>query len=310
MTGTAQAALLPDGRRLHLQHGPIAIITEAWGAPDEVRLAYQAAARRFADILAPLVEALPLLRQAIAAPRPRPRDPVARRMIAAVWPHRAIFITPMAAVAGAVADEVLAAMVRGRKLTRAYVNNGGDIAFHLARGESLTAGVVNDQDRPALNARLVLDAAAPVRGLATSGWRGRSFSLGIADAATVLARSAAEADAAATLVANAVTVEHPAILRRPADELRDDTDLGARLVTVSVGPLPAAAVAAALDAGAATARRLQASGLLEAAYLALQGEVRLVEPVDAVRHAIGGSAIVSPLGLAAATRSHPHGEGA
>jgi len=284
MTGEAQAALLPDGRRLHLHHGPIDIIAEAWGDEAEVRAAYEQAAARFSTILAPLVDELVLLRTPIAAPRPRANDPVARRMIAAVWPHRSVFITPMAAVAGAVADEVLEAMVRGRRLRRAYANNGGDIALHLAPGEQLAAGVVHDQDRPAIDARVMIEAASPVRGLATSGWRGRSFSLGIADAVTVLARSAAEADAAATLIANAVNTDHPSIERRPANTLRDDTDLGARLVTVAVGALPRVAIDAALDAGAAEARHLSSRGLIHAAYLALQGESRVVDAMAAVDH--------------------------
>ncbi len=37
----------------------------------------------------------------------------------------------MAAVAGAVADHILAAMIAGRRLAKAYVNDGGDIALHL-----------------------------------------------------------------------------------------------------------------------------------------------------------------------------------
>ena len=53
-------------------------------------------------------------------------------MHAAVLPYAAEhFITPMAAVAGAVAEEVLGAMMRAAELERAYVNNGGDIALHL-----------------------------------------------------------------------------------------------------------------------------------------------------------------------------------
>ncbi|MGD9536613.1 MAG: UPF0280 family protein [Alphaproteobacteria bacterium] len=278
MTGGAQAMLLPDGRRLHLQHGPIDIIAEAVGPVGEVHAAYAQAAARFETVLAPLVEELHVLRAAIGEPRPLPRGPVARRMVAAVWPHRGVFITPMAAVAGAVADEVLAAMVEGRALARAYVNNGGDIAFHLAPGESLQAGVVNDQRTPAIDARVALSADLPVRGLATSGWQGRSFSLGIADAVTVLARDAAAADAAATLVANAVNVEHPAITRWPANRLRHDSDLGARLVTVDVDRLPADLIARALELGAAAARRMQSRGLIHGAYLALQGEVRVVMP--------------------------------
>lgn len=277
MTGRAQAALLPDGRRLHLHHGPIDIIAEAFGEAHEMRAAYEQAAARFETVLGPLVEELALLRTAIAEPRARTRGPVARRMIAAVWPHRSVFITPMAAVAGAVADEVLAAMVAGRRLDRAYVNNGGDIALHLAAGESLVAGAVNDPDHPGIDARVTIKASMPVRGLATSGWRGRSFSLGIADAVTVLAASAAAADAAATLIANAVNVDHPSIERRPANALRDDTDLGVRLVTVDVGPLPRDHVAAALQSGVACAAQMQARGLIHAAYLALQGETRVIE---------------------------------
>ena len=176
----------------------------------------------------------------------------------------------MAAVAGAVADEILQAMVYARDLPKAYVNNGGDIALHLASGKSLTLGVVNDADHPAIDARLTLSAALPVRGLATSGWRGRSQSLGIADAV--------KADAAATLIANAVNVAHPAIGRARACELRADSDLGDLPVTVQVGILPAPARAEALHQGCALARRLQRQGLIHAAYLALQGEIATVLP--------------------------------
>jgi ApbE superfamily uncharacterized protein (UPF0280 family) len=205
----------------------------------------------------------------VGAAYPLARGPVARRMIAAVWPHRAVFITPMAAVAGAVADEILAALLAGRRLATAYVNNGGDIAVHVAPGERLRAGIVENPAAPALGAAVELERSC---GLATSGWRGRSHSLGIADAVTILARTAAEADAAATMVANAVNADHPAIERRPARSLREDSDLGDLPVTVGVGPLPAPVVAAALRRGAACAGALRARGLIHAAYLSLQGE--------------------------------------
>ena len=274
-------ALLPDGRRLHLQHGPIDIVAEAFGEAREVEAAYRQAGARFATILDDLVAELGLLRCPLRETRPALRRPVARRMLAACWPHRARFITPMAAVAGAVADEVLAAMTAGRRLSRAYANNGGDIAVHLGPGSSFAAGVVNDPDRPGLDERIVLNAEGLARGMATSGWRGRSLSFGIADAVTVLAETAAAADAAATLIANAVTVDHPAIERAPAHALREESDLGARLVTVEVGPLPAHAKAAALDAGLAEARAMQRAGLIDSARLALQGEARSLAPVEA-----------------------------
>ena len=281
MPGAARMALLPDSRRLHLQHGPIDIVAEAFGDEAEVRDAYRQAGACFATVLDGLVAELALLRRPLGETRPAPKGPVARRMLAACWPHRAQFITPMAAVAGSVADEVLAAMTAGRRLARAYVNNGGDIAVHLDPGTSFSAGVVNDPDRPGLDERIVLCADTSVRGMATSGWRGRSLSFGIADAVTVLAGSAAEADAAATLIANAVTVGHPAIEREPADACREESDLCARPVTVAVGPLPADARAAALDAGLAEARAMQRTGLIVSARMVLQGESRTLAAPEA-----------------------------
>ena len=280
MPGMAHMALLGDGRRLHLQHGPIDIVAEAFGEAAEVGAAYRQAGACFATILDDLVAELALLRRPLSEAPPALQGPVARRMLAACWPHRAGFITPMAAVAGAVADEVLAAMTAEGRLSRAYANNGGDIAVHLSPGASLSAGVVNDADRPGLDARIAFTAERPARGMATSGWRGRSHSFGIADAVTVLARSAAGADAAATLIANAVTVADSAIERAPASALRDDSDLGRRAVTVAVGALPAHAIATALDAGLAEARAMQAAGLIDSARLALQGETRTLAPAD------------------------------
>ena len=271
------SAMLP-GNRLHLQHGPIDLVIEAWGEPQEVALAYEQASRRFEDILATLVSELALLRAPLSEPYPLARGPVARRMIAACWPHRAVFITPMAAVAGAVADETLGALLAGRSLAKAYVNDGGDIALHLSDGHPLHAGIATDPQRPQLAADVLIDPASPVRGIATSGWRGRSQSLGIADAVTVLARTAADADAAATLVANAVDVEHPSVARLPARDVKHDSDLGDRLVTVAVEPLPAMAVARALASGCAAAAAMLDAGLIEAAYLSLQGQTRVVAP--------------------------------
>jgi uncharacterized protein len=208
---------------------------------------------------------------------------VARRMVGAVWPHRGVYVTPMAAVAGAVADHLLAAMVEGRRLARAYANDGGDVALHLSPGESLTLGMVADVEQPRLDGTLRVAAADPVRGVATSGRGGRSLSRGIADAVTVLARTAADADAAATLVANAVDLPgHPAVARRPAAELDPDSDLGDLPVTVGVGALAPAEVAAALEAGAAEAERMRREGLIAAAGLWLRGRFRDVGPLPAL----------------------------
>ena len=264
------AARFADGR-LHLQHGPIDLIIEAFGARGEVEQAYRQATDRFGDVLPTLVRELPILRRPVDDACPLLRGPVARRMAEAVWPHRTVFITPMAAVAGAVADEMLQAMLAGRRLDKAYVNNGGDIAIHLAPGHSLRAGIFAQ----ALDGAVTLTHDRPVRGIATSGRGGRSFSLGIADSATVLARTAAAADAAATLIANAVNVDHPAIVRRPAHDLDPDSDLGDLPVTVAVGDLPLEAIDEALDSGLAEARRLRLLGLIDSAAISLCGHWRL-----------------------------------
>jgi hypothetical protein len=285
MKRVPQIGFLADGRRLHLQDGPIDLIVEARGSEANLHAAYDAAARRFNGLLDELCDELLLLRQAADPARCPFRGKVARRMHAAVAPYASDdFITPMAAVAGAVAEEILDAMLQGAQLSRAYVNNGGDIALHLAGGEHFTVGLADRPDADGAMRTMRIDAEDPSRGIATSGRHGRSFSLGIADAVTVLASTASQADAAATIIANAVDLPgHPGIVRRPASELQPDSDLGARLVTRGVGILSYAEVADALETGTALARRLLTAGLIDGAALRLQGEIVMVatKPVEA-----------------------------
>lgn len=270
--------------RLHLQHGPIDIIAHV-DAPEEVRKRlYTSASNRFSTVLVELVAEMDLLKQPWSADLPDPKGGIAQKMCFAVRGSD-IFVTPMAAVAGAVADEVLEAMLYEAKNTdpcleeiqRMYVNNGGDIAFWLNAGESFSIGVVDNPGIPELNARVSLAYESPVRGIATSGWRGRSQSLGIADAVTVLAGSAAIADAAATLIANDVNVDYPGILKRPASEVKDESDLGMLPVTVDVPPLPVDQISEALKRGAQTAGDFIRTGKIEAAYLSLQKQTLVVE---------------------------------
>ncbi|MFN4154243.1 MAG: UPF0280 family protein [Paracoccaceae bacterium] len=270
MTGCL-VARLPDGR-LHMQHGPIDIIAQAWGEADALREGERCATARFGSVLGELVGELPLLRQMGG----RPEGAIGRVMAQATAPFAPRFITPMAAVAGAVADAVLAELaVPG--VTRAYVNNGGDMALHLMPGHSLTCAIAA---RPGLPDRITVRAGDEVRGIATSGWCGRSWSLGIADSVTVLARTAAMADAAATMIGNAVDLPgHPGINRRPAVEMQADSDLGARRVTVGVEGLTADDINRALAAGEAAAQECRARGLVEAAALFLHPEMRTIGPL-------------------------------
>jgi ApbE superfamily uncharacterized protein (UPF0280 family) len=262
------------GNRLHLSHGPIDVVVKAWGTAAAVRAAYAAAWQRFSSILPELCDELGQLRRPMHE-APVVTGRVACRMAEACRPFRNVFVTPMAAVAGAVADELLAAMTTAAPLQRAFVNDGGDIAVLASEGHALNIGIAGEYSRgplPVINGSAEIDAQCGVGGIATSGARGRSFSLGIADSVTTLARNAATADVAATLIANAVNVDSPAVLRRPARELDPDSDLGDHRVTYCVGELTTREIAEALARGAEQAAAYLRRGLVAAAALMLAGE--------------------------------------
>jgi ApbE superfamily uncharacterized protein (UPF0280 family) len=268
--------MLADGRRLHLQHGPIDLVIEAFGPQEEVRRAYEAARARFETVLPELAGELPLLRRAAA---PEPEGEIAAAMWRAVRPYAPEFVTPMAAVAGSVADHILHHMVQAASLERVYVNNGGDIAIAVHDGH-FRIGICDNPAIGLIGGRIDIRAGDGIGGVATSGWRGRSFSLGIADAVTVLAATAAGADAAATMVANRIDLPgSPKIARAPADTLQPDSDLGARLVTVDVAELSRDEAAEALAQGHAAAAGYLQRGLFRAACLAL-GSTRMTVPDD------------------------------
>ena len=273
-----------DAARWHFQHGPIDLIITVDGKADAIARALESAWSRFQQVLPELVDELALLRQAVRSDRAF-EGAVAKRMQAACWPHRAQFITPMAAVAGSVADEMIEFFSCEPDIQRAAINNGGDIALHLQANESYRIGLVTDiaqfsAQPDVVDGSLVICAADPVRGIATSGWRGRSLSLGIADSVTALASSAAHADAAATMIANAVNVEHAAIRRAPAHTVKDDTDLGSLLVTQAVGVLPPVLVQQALERGKLQAQRLLMQGHIQGALLVLQTQACAVGQLE------------------------------
>ncbi len=294
----AQRRILDDGR-WHFQHGPIDIVLQLAGEPQACADALENTWQRFEQILPELVSELSWLRQPVSALVQHSfSHPVAQRMhraaaqaaqaAQAAFSSRDGFVTPMVAVAGSVAQELLPYLAQPG-VDKAFVNNGGDIALHLQTGESWRVGVVTDLAKAlsgmqthelVVDGAFVISADMPVRGIATSGWQGRSFSFGIADSVTVLAATAAQADVAATLIANAVNIDDPRIQRRPADSLRDDTDLGARLVTVDVPRLSEAQIQQALQLGLDCARDMQARGLIYSALLSCQVHAVVTESLE------------------------------
>jgi uncharacterized protein len=212
--------------------------------------------------------------------RPAARGLVAQSMFQSCAPYGlldAIFVTPMAAVAGCVAQNILA-FLKEPGIDKSWVNNGGDIAWYAPphSPRSFSVGI------PELSqsASIILRPVDQCWGIATSGWRGRSQSFGIADSVTVIAPSAGSADVAATLIANQVSLRHlvtshPEIVQKPANQMKDDSDLGDRLVTVSVGVLSGQEVSWALAGGEIFARLLISRGWISGAVLCLQGQFRV-----------------------------------
>lgn len=263
-----QRALL-SGNRLHLQHGPIDLIIGVEGAWES---AFNAAEACLSTVLAELMREIDLLRQCGGA---APKGAIARKMWNAAQAHDG-FVTPMAGVAGAVAETVLDAMLCAADVKRAYVNNGGDIALHLSSDARFDVAMAGPHG--AALGKVTLDAQSDVRGIATSGQGGRSLSFGIAESVTVLAKTASAADVAATLIAGSVDLpQHPSITREPAVDVRDESDLGQRKVVVAVGPLSQHDIDHALENGARRALQMQSQALIQAASLHLRGQSRQIQ---------------------------------
>ncbi len=261
--------------------GPMTLTISAWdqGEPRPV-IAAQAArvALRLLAVLADFQHYLKRPPAELPAGRPAPKVVVRAREAA-----RAVGrgLTPLAAVAGAVADE-LAEFAAGLGADKVLVNNGGDIALRLGPGQRARVGLRawspgEGREAPLLG-RLDLSGEQGIGGVATSGWQGRSHSLGLADAVSVWAQSAALADALATALGNAVNLEAAGINRRPARELDPTSDLGDTPVTTRVPPLEPGQRAAALAAGREAALALQREGLLRGCLISLQGDYALLDP--------------------------------
>jgi ApbE superfamily uncharacterized protein (UPF0280 family) len=189
----------------------------------------------------------------------------------------------MAAVAGAVADEV-AARAAEMGADRIIVNNGGDIAVRVASGEEIVVGL-RLPDSGNLVGRVCVESGSGIGGVASSGWSGRSHSPGVADMVTVWASSAALADAAATFIAGetALTGDNLDLQQRRACELDPLSDLGARNVTATVGELTPDQRSQALAEGYAAAKALFTQGLLLGCWLYVQGDSLLLDPDGRVK---------------------------
>ncbi|MFH0995552.1 MAG: UPF0280 family protein [Pseudomonadota bacterium] len=266
--------LLPGGRAVLAENGPLRMVIQAWHGPDpRLELAVEAAKYAF-DCLQRVAGQLAVLKRRPGDIHELPSEPISREMIASVRAIGDADLTPMAAVAGTLADAV-ADWLFGQGLSRVIVDNGGDIAIRLAAGETTRVGLRPEIQRQEISHILTLDSRHTSWGINTSGLGGRSFTCGFATAVTAIARTSSLADAAATAVANACFVAGADAIQVPAAELDPNTDIPGLLVTVRVGSLSPAQTAEALSNASKKAEQLTQKGVIWGALVAIGKQVIL-----------------------------------
>jgi ApbE superfamily uncharacterized protein (UPF0280 family) len=221
-------------------------------------------------VLEDLADFLPVIKKRVQGLQVKEEMPeVVQKMIEATKRMEEPDLTPLAAVAGAASD-VVADFIFRQGGTKVIIDNGGDIAIRLREDEVATVGVKTKihANRPMV--LLSIDSSSGISGVATSGLGGRSFTKGIASAATVLSGSAASADAAATVVGNFTNVEDSGIRRSLAESIYPDTDIAGEWVTIGIGSLSAGKIDEALRNGLSKANSLCGRGLIKGSLVAVK----------------------------------------
>ncbi len=248
--------------------GPMRLVIQAWnkGQP-QIALARQAAEEAI-GYLERIAGCRPLLSRPWPQIEELPEDELARRMVTSVKAIGDVDLTPMAAVAGTIADAVADRLFE-RGMTKAVVDNGGDIAIRLTEGETAAVGIRPQISSPQISHVIHLDDTHAAWGVTTSGLGGRSFTRGIASAVTVMAANASVADAAATAVANACFVEDKCIIQQPAEKLDPASDLAGLNVTTKVGILSSEKIRLAVGNARQKAEQLSKKGLIIGSFIAV-----------------------------------------
>ena len=257
---------------MFLEIGPtsLVIIGEMDGKPYEFQK--ELLVEKVNSLLAEIREFLPVLKQkAYKIKNTKHMPDVPKKMVEAVKTIDEASLTPMAAVAGSVADGIKE-FLRNEGLDLVSVNNGGDISIFnkKAKGLKIDIGDIHTGESSPylLNIEQLIDF-----GLATSGFGGRSFTLGLADIVTVIAATGAVADAAATFICNCTNTESKQITRKKASEIDPLTDIPDDNVTFKIGQLYKHDILKALDNGLGIAANLKYKKHIYDATIKLQGHM-------------------------------------
>jgi hypothetical protein len=264
--------VLPNGTVL-FEHGPMRLFIQALEHETPLIDLAREGARKAKTVLEQMALFLPVIKRKSRGLKLEEDYPdVIRRMIDATQKMGEPDLTPMAAVAGAASDEVADFMVL-RGGTKIIVDNGGDIAIRLREGEVARVGIKTEVDAKEPSYIISIRQTMGIGGIATSGLGGRSFTKGIASAATVLSESASCSDAAATVIGNATKIDDPLIRRSLAESIYPETDIAGEWVTVEVGKLSSRKIDAALRQGLEKANAIRQKGLIKGALIAVKGRV-------------------------------------
>ena len=190
--------ILDDGR-VFFDYGPASMVVTARRGDEDLSDLAASAFPLLRDSLSEIAGALPVLRRFPDGMDYSDLTGLPRVMAESVLATGEPTLTPMAAVAGTVADAV-ADWLFARGADLVAVNNGGDVALRLGEGRSIRMGILPD-----LNGRVAqvveIRAEDGIGGVCTSGLGGRSLTRGIAGGVTVFSRRCALADACATQTA-------------------------------------------------------------------------------------------------------------
>ena len=264
--------ILPSGSVL-VDYGPMRMFISVFESGRPLVDLAKEGARVAMGVLEELARYLPVIkRKARELEDDKSYPDVVGRMIESTKKMGEPDLTPLAAVAGTTSD-VVADFLYSLGGTKIIVDNGGDIAIRLREGEVARVGVKTDIDASHPTYLIPIDSTMGVGGVATSGLGGRSFTKGIASAATVLSQSASLADAAATVIGNFTNVEDPSIKRFLAERIYPDTDIAGEWVTTEVGRLSQEKIEEAVRNGLSKAHSICQKGFIKAALVAVKDQV-------------------------------------
>lgn len=271
---------LPNGT-IRVDYGPMRLTIQVSEDGRYLTRLAEEGARLAIRLLQDLAEHLFLIKQRSLSLKTREDLPeVVRRMIEATKEMLEPDLTPLAAVAGTI-SEIVADHIFTQGGTKVIVENGGDIAIRLKEGEVARVGIRTGIEEKKPSYLVTIEPEIGVEGVATSGLGGRSFTKGIASAATVFARKASLADAAATVIGNLTDVDAPGVIRTLAEQIYPETDIAGQWVTTRVGHLSTPQIEQALKSGLSKAFELQQRGLVYGAFIAVQGKTAWTESLTA-----------------------------